>query len=152
MDTKVTLPFADGEYSFWLPMPRLIAAEREMGRADSEGVRQPRSIFALFYELGAHLGEIGGETVLAGPSPALLIDAHAIIRNALIGGDSGLIEGETVALSDALAKELVKVYCFPARPAILDLGLSWRILQASIYGVASGSKKKDGADGAPQPS
>ena len=152
MDTKVTLLFADGEYSFWLPLPRLIAAEREMGRADSEGTRQPRSIFAIFHELGAHLAEISGETVLAGPSPALLTDAHAIIRNALIGGESGLVEGESIAVTDTMAKELVKVYCFPARPAIHDLGLAWRILQAAIYGVATGSKKKGGADDAPQPS
>lgn len=147
MDTKTTLPFADGEYTFWLPMPRVIAAEREMGRLDADGRKQPRSIFALFHDIGTHVGAVSEEIVLAGPSPALLADVHALIRNALIGGNDGLVGGEQIAVPDSLARELVDTYCYPARPAMHDLALAWKILSAAIYGIdSSGSKKKDAAE------
>lgn len=149
MDTKVTLPFADGEYTFWLPMPRVVAAEREMARRDADGACNPHSIFAVFHDIGSHLGQIGDEPALIGPSPALLSDAHTIIRNALIGGNSGMVDGESVAVHESLARELVETYCYPARPAMHDLGLAWKVLRAAIYGIDPGSKKKDGADSAP---
>lgn len=145
METRVTLPFADGVYEFWLPMPRVIAAEREMGRRDASNVKQPRSIFAVFFDIGAYVGALGDAEVLTGPMPALLTDAHAIIRNALIGGDSGMVGGEKVSVPDSLAIELIQTYCYPARPALLDLALARRILDAAIHGIEPGSKKKDGA-------
>lgn len=155
MDTAITRDFADGVYRFWLPMPQVIAAEREMARRDAEGNPQPHSIFAVFHELGAHLGQLGDETVLTGPSPALLSDAHAVIRGALTGGADGYVNGAAVAVNGSMARELVATYCYPARPAIHDLGLAWEVLRAAIYGIdpkATGSKKKDGDSVAPQPS
>ena len=152
MDTKVTLPFADGDYTFWLPMPRVIAAEREMGRRDAEGIKQPHSIFAAFHQIGEHIGSIADQTVLAGPMPALLGDAHAVIRNALCGGGEGVVNGQAVSVGDSLAKELVETYCYPARPAIHDIGLAWQILRAAIYGIDTGSKKKADADSDLSPS
>jgi hypothetical protein len=126
VETRVTLDFADGRYDFWLPMPRVIAAERE---ADT-------GIFALFHELGENLGRsVGGEMVLVGATPARLKACHAVIRNALCGG--GTAEQE--------ARELVETYCYPARPAMFDLALAWNILKAAVYGIdmtAVGSKKK----------
>lgn len=152
MDTACTLPFADGEYRFWLPMPRVIAAEREMGAIDGDGVRRPKSIFAVFHETGEHLGMIGDEAVLTGPSPSLLSEAHAVIRNALIGGGGGTVNGEAVIVNEASARELVSTYCYPARPAMHDLGLAWRVLRAAIYGIDPSLKKKDGEASAPSPS
>jgi len=155
VDTAITRDFADGVYRFWLPMPQVIAAEREMARRDADGAPQPHSIFTVFHELGAHLGQLGDETVLTGPSPALLDDAHAIIRNALAGGADGYVNGAAVAVNGSMARELVAVYCYPARPAIHDLGLAWEVLRAAIYGIdpkATGSKKKDGDAVAPPPS
>lgn len=138
MDTALTTDFADGAYRFWLPMPRVIAAEREMGGA--------RSIFALFYDLGEALAQAGnGRMVLAGVTEARLSECHAVIRNALVGGNEGRVAGETVAVGDGMARELVETYCYPARPAMHDLALAWEVLRAAIYGIdtaASGSKKK----------
>ena len=155
MDTAITRDFADGVYRFWLPMPQVIAAEREMARRDSEGNPLPHSIFAVFHDLGAHLGQLGDETILTGPSPALLSDAHTVIRNALAGGAEGMVNGEDVRTSGTMARDLVAVYCYPARPAIHDLGLAWEVLRAAIYGIdpkATGSKKKDGDVSDPPPS
>lgn len=143
-ETKVTLPFADGHYTFWLPMPRIIAAERECDC----------SILALFYQLGESIGQsVGGAMVLVGQSDARLRACHSIIRNALVGGGSALVQGEDVTVGDAMALELVQTYCYPARPAMHDIALAWEILRAAVYGVqtSDGSKKKDEATGDQKP-
>ena len=136
-------------------MPQIIAAEREMARCDADGASLPHSIFAVFHDIGAHLGKLGDENILTGPSPALLGDAHAVIRNALTGGADGLVNGDDIRVNAAIARELVATYCYPARPAIHDLGLAWEVLRTAIYGIdqtATGSKKKDGDADDPPPS
>lgn len=117
METRTTLPFADGDYEFWLPMtPSVIPFERESGG---------ESIFTLFYNIGENAGTVAGEMVLTGPAPVSMDHIHSLIRNALIGGGTPSAE----------AKALVKVYCFPARPAILDMALAYNVLKAAIYGI-----------------
>lgn len=123
METRVSAPFADGDYEFWLPMSRLVAAEREMGV----------SIFEVFHGLGEHLGQVANQVLLVGPSPIHPKQCRDLIRNALIGG--GTDEQE--------ARDLAETYCYPARPAIKDMALTWKILEAAIYGVRL--KKKDEA-------
>lgn len=152
METRTTLPFADGDYDLWLPMPRVVAIERETARIDRDGVKQPHSIFAMYHDIGSHLAKIGEESVLAGPSPALLSEAHTIIRHALIGGGSGQVNGESLTVGESVARDLVDTYCYPAHPAIFDLGMAWQILNAAIYGVAPGSKKKGAGAREPKPS
>lgn len=122
-ETVYTGPFADGDYTFFLPMARLIAAEREM----------KCSIFELFFNVGQNLATYNGEMLLAGPSPATTEQAQKLIRNGLIGG--GVTETE--------ARELVETYCYPVRPAINDLALARAIAGAAIHGVQV--KKKDDA-------
>lgn len=129
MDTAITANFADGEYRFWLPMTRVVAAEREMGI----------SLFEAFYFLGEHLGKIAEEMVLVGPSPITPKQCERLIRNALIGG--GTDESEVPGL--------IETYCYPARPAIKDMGLAYQILQAAVYGIDL--KKKDEAGGEESP-
>lgn len=148
METAITKAFGDGEYRFWLPMPRVIAAEREMSRD------RPRSILALFYDLGENLATSGGAMVMAGPSAATLHECQAVIRNALCGGGEGMVDGAQVAVGDAMAQELARTYCYPARPAMHDIALAWEILKAAIYGVQipADAKKKAEATATPSPS
>ena len=122
-ETAITRAFADGDYTFFLPLIRCTAFKREAGC----------SIYELFYWLGEHLGRIDGTEVLTGPSPADPEQSIHLIRNALIGG----------GVEPTQAKALVDQYCFPARRSIYDMGLAWAILRAAIYGVEVGSKKKD---------
>lgn len=127
METRITLAFADGDFEFWLPMPRVVAAEREI-----EG-----SILALFYDIAENLGSAMGELVLVGATDARLKSCHAVIRNALVGGGTGEQE----------ARELVATYCYPARPAMHDVALAYNVLKAAIYGITLPDevKKKDEA-------
>ncbi|HQS96684.1 GTA-gp10 family protein [Novosphingobium sp. 28-62-57] len=133
-ETKAVAHFAGEDRDFWLPMARIVAFERE---ADC-------SLFALFYAIGENVGSVtGGETVLIGASDARLRQCHSLIRNALIG--AGVPEKD--------ATEMVKVYCYPARPAMHDLALCYTILNTAIYGIKipESSKKKPEAE-SPDPS
>ena len=124
-ETAVTLPFADGQYTFFLPLIRVAAFRREA----------ECSIYELFHWLGEHLGAVGDETILAGPSPADPPQIAHLIRNALIGG----------GVEPSEAKRLVDQYCFPCRANIHDMKLAWDILRAAIYGVKVSAPKKGAA-------
>ena len=116
-----------------------------MGRLDRDGVKQPYSVFSVFNDTASNLGFIGDEPVIVGPLQSTLVDFHAVIRNALIGGGEGRVNGDDIKVTEILAKELIEAYCYPARPAILDIALAVQILKAAIRGVApvaAGSKKK----------
>ena len=151
METRISLPFADGDYEFWLPMARVVAAEREMARLDGEGAKQPYSILMVYHGLGAAMNEFAGLPRVVDACPVRLSDAHAVIRNALVGGGGGVVNGEAVAVGEAAARELVETYCFPNRPAAHDMWLAFRVLRAAIDGIDPGSKKNSEEAGAPGP-
>lgn len=116
--------FATGDHTFFLSAARTIALQRE---ADC-------GIFDLFFDMGQSLASIGEEMVLAGRTSVTPSQCVAVIANGLIGG--GMPEQE--------ARDMVKTYCAPARPAMHDLALAWRILEAAIYGIQV--KKKTEAE------
>lgn len=121
-ETACLQHFGGEERKFFLPMPRLMAAEREMDC----------SIFQLFDDIGQNTGSIGSEVVITGPSPARAKACHSVIRNALIGGGT----------SEQEAAGLIETYCYPTRPVMHDVKLTFDILSAAIYGVKmEGSKK-----------
>lgn len=124
MDETSHLGFFAGETrKFWLPMPRVIAAEREMSAA----------IGQLYVDLGQNIGMIADNPVIVAPMPARLKHCQILIENALIG--AGVAEEE--------ASALVATYCYPARPAIRDFELAYRILHAAIHGMDLGESKKN---------
>lgn len=136
MDTAVTLPFADGEYRFWLPLPQLFELERA---ADDT------SILTIEERLRTACG-VGedGEYVFVGGGSAMARDITNTIRCGLIGGNSGMVDGEEVEVGPILAKRLVEAYAYPARPMSESALLAWRILHAAIFGVQTKpDKKKD---------
>lgn len=121
-ETVYFAQFGAEKRKFWLPMPRVVAAEREMACA----------IGQLYFDLGSNLGLIAETAIIIGPLPARLKNCHHLIRNALIGG------GE----SEETAGDLIDVYAYPARPASRDFELAYRILQAAVDGVQPDLSKK----------
>lgn len=136
MDTEFIGYLGTEDHTFFLPMGRIIAVERET----------ECSVFELLHGLGAGLGRIANELVLVGPSPATLAQCHSVIRNALIGG----------GMEEKAAAVLVETYCYPARPAVRDLALAFQILDTLAYGVQLKKKETtdepDGDEGEPQTS
>lgn len=157
METAIIKPFADGEYRFWLPMPSVIAADRELGLAGerrTSGSGAPRCLLALFYDLGGALGTSLGQTILTGPAAATVEECQIVIRNALSGGGEGRVGEDDIGVAHTLAQDLVQTYCYPARPAVYDLELCYRILEAAFYGVKlpEPAKKKPTTPAAKRPS
>ncbi|WP_395393049.1 GTA-gp10 family protein [Novosphingobium sp. BL-8A] len=133
-DTAVDLTFADGKYHFWLGLPQVVELERKCGG---------KSVFAMYDAMGAGLGMAGDDPVYLGGSTAMVAEIRETIRLGLIGGNSALIDGETVKVGPQRAIELVDTYVFPARPLTEGLHVAWSILHAAIVGISL--KKADGA-------
>ena len=77
------------------------------------------------------------------------MDVRETIRLALIGGNSGMVEGEEVEVGPLLAKQLVDGYIYPARPFSEGVVLAWRILHAAIHGVQLKKKAEPKAEAEP---
>lgn len=122
--TEITLPFADGEYRFFLP----IAMVDELDKKHA-------SIMRLEPTLRAGIGLADdGNAFFIGGGEASASAIRDVIRCALIGGNKGTVDEKTVDVGPIEAKRLVGAYVHPARPLGEGAALAWRILAAAIYG------------------
>lgn len=122
--TEITMPFADGDYRFFLPIPQMIELER-VGH----------TMCSLEFRLRESIGlTLDGEAIYGGGNAVEADSIRKIIRLALIGGDSGTVDGEKVDVGPQRARELVDAYVYPARPLAEGAALAWRILATAIYG------------------
>ena len=136
MDTAIELDFADGKYRFWLGLPQALELERKCGGKDSDGVLRPKSIFKIYDELSQGLGLIDEKAIFVGGGAANAADVLEIVRLGLIGGARGQVSGEEKEIGPLTAAQLVKDYCFPARPLSESLSVAWAVLNAAIEGVS----------------
>lgn len=120
-DTATSFLFGDGEYTFWLPLPQVTELQRVCGYRDDSGRLHPKSFETIFVGLSE-----GG---------ALPEEANAVIRLGLIGGNSGLVNGEQIEVGPLLAKRLVETYGYPVRPFVEVKEHAFRILHAAIIGI-----------------
>lgn len=142
-DTATEFEFGDGEYRFWLPLPQAIELERKCGIKDDAGKLHPKSLYAIFEQLGEGLGRdpASGTLHWLGGGAALVSDANEVLRLGLIGGNQGPVENGSAEVGPLRAKRLVELYGYPARPMNEVVANAWRVLHAAIVGVAV--KKKD---------
>lgn len=126
METAVTLPFADGEYRFWLGLPQLVELERACGDT---------SILTLEERLRGSIGVEADDFVFAGGGAAMIRDVRHIIRLGLIGGNQAVIDGEQSEVGPIRAGQIIDAYVCPARPLEEAVVLAWRILHSVIYTV-----------------
>lgn len=132
METACTAGFGDGEYRFWLPLPQVFELERA---CDS-------SIIAIEERLRMGMGQQeDGSMVFIGGGTGMVREIRETIRLGLIGGNSALVDGEEGEVGPMRAKQLVDLYCYPARPLAEGAALAWLILSSAIFGVRL--KKKD---------
>ena len=147
-DTALEKRFADGVYRFWLPLPQVIEIERKCGTRATDGTTTPKSLFAIYDQLSGGLADNDGTPVYFGGGAALINDARAVIRGALVGGNYGLVDGEEIEVGPGRAQELVDAYTYPNRPMIEAVHLAWHILHAAIVGIDV--KKKEQSAVAPE--
>lgn len=131
MDTAVELAFGDGTYRFHLLMPQIMAIEAG-----------DRSILKMHEDMGGSLGVVGdGEPIFIGGGSARVKDIVSVIRQGLIGGGEGMVDGERVTVSPIDATRIVETYVHD-RPLAETLPVAWAVLNAAIMGVRL--KKKAG--------
>lgn len=137
MDTATEITFGDGVYRAWLPLPQAVELERKCGQADRDGRVTPKSLFTIFEELGAGLGQdTEGKVFYIGGGASFTKDANEVIRLGLIGGNSGP-DGE---VGPQRARQLCNgedggLYGYPARPLSEVCATAWKILHAAIVGI-----------------
>ncbi|MXP42989.1 GTA-gp10 family protein [Allopontixanthobacter sediminis] len=126
METSVTLPFGDGEYKLWLPLPQVFELERSCDTP----------MLAIEEKLRAAIGaKEDGSFEFVGGGAGLVREIRETIRLGLIGGNCGLVDGEEVEVGPLRAKQLTDLYAYPARPLSEGVVLAWRLLSAAIFGV-----------------
>ncbi|MEJ7933490.1 hypothetical protein WG907_04360 [Sphingobium sp. AN558] len=116
----------------------------ERGPAAHRHEGYPRSIFAMYDAISAGLGITDDGAVYVGGATALVGDIRNIIMQGLIGGASGLVDGDEIEVGPQTAGELVTANVYPARPLIEGMHIAWAILNAAINGVVL--KKKQSAE------
>lgn len=129
MSNTIDLAFADGSYTFALPLARINELERKCG-ANGE----PIGIGKIFARVLAGMVAAGGDVVLV-PSKAeyFAIDLVETIRQGLIGGGKGVVNGEPVKVTPYLAEQLINGYVLD-RPLTDSWSMAGSILGACVLG------------------
>ncbi len=124
MHNSIDLQFADGLYTFALPLERIDELQRKAGAG----------IGKLFARVIKGANRIGDDIVLA-PANAefYALDLIETVRQGLIGGGKGVVDGAEVKVTPALAQRLVANYVLN-QPLSSAWELAVSILGAVIVG------------------
>ena len=129
----IELEFADGKYLFALPLPRIDELQRKTGVG----------IGALFARVLKGCAQVGDDIVQA-PSHAEFhaLDLIETIRQGLIGGGRGEVDGAEVKVTPVLAQRLIDNYvnCEPLAEA---WAVAAAVLGAAVVGYDEPKKKAD---------
>lgn len=140
---SIDLYFADGSYDFALPAPRIDELQKKTGVG----------IGGLFNRIlkGVIRHPVTGQTVLD-PSQAQFYYADIVetIRQGLIGGGRGEVNGAEVKVTPLLAEQLIRNYVLD-RPLTDSWSMAASILGACISGYDPPKKDEPGQEpgGAP---
>lgn len=125
MATDIRLEFADGEYRFALGLAQIEELQRKTGTG----------IGALFARVVKGANRLGEDIVFApGQAEFHVLDLIETIRQGLIGGNSGEVNGAEVKVSPALANRLIGAYVYPNRPLSEAWEMAVSILGACVIG------------------
>lgn len=128
MQTHIELFFGDGAYEFALKLPQIVAIEDKCGPIGETFARLLKGRY-----VGAS-GPIG----IPGEAAFKHTDLVEIVRQGLIGGGKGLVDGQPVEVTTLTANKLIEVYVH-ARP----LSESWAIAVAVLSALIEGYEPVD---------
>lgn len=145
MSNYIDLEFADGEYRFALPLGQIDELQRKCGAG----------IGAIFARAIKGATRIGDDIILAPASAEFYaLDLIETIRQGLIGGGQGTVDGRTVKVDPNMVRRLVDNYVLN-QPLRTAWELAVAILGAVIVGYEPPEPepgKKDGAAASETPS
>lgn len=121
--TDITLAFGDGEYRFKLGLSQIAAVEDKCGPIGE--------VFSRLLK-GRYL--VNGQPVGSTAEAAFKVaDVIEVCRQALIGGGTGLIDGQTVKVDPLKANSLVSIYVAD-RPLAEGWSLAVAVMTAMMEG------------------
>jgi hypothetical protein len=134
MQTSIDLDFADGVYTFRLPLPQVDELQRKTGIG----------IGGLYARVlrGQYVTPDGGKFGLPLEAEFRLEDLRETIRQGLIGGRQGIVDGVDVEVTPALVRSLMDAYVYPAQPMVEAWKLATAILSACVDGYEDPDQKK----------
>ncbi len=138
MQNKIDIVFADGLYTFALPLARINELERKV----AAGTGTPAGIGSIFARVLKGCARVGDDMVQA---PALAefyaIDLIETIRQGLIGGNHGVVNEQDITVSPALADRLITSYVME-RPLTESWATAASVLATCIVGYEPPADKK----------
>lgn len=141
MQSTVELDFADGLYTFALPLPQINELQTKCGIGIG-------GLFARVYKGITTIDEGDQKKVVYLPQFAEfhLADILETIRQGLIGGGKGVVDGEEITVTAAVANRLIENYV-----ASKPLNPNWAVAASVLGGCVVGfdPPKKAEPDQAP---
>lgn len=124
--TEITLAFGDGEYLFRLGLAQINELQAKCGIG----------IGGLYARLlkGRYIMQSGQQVGAAGEAEFFIADIIETLRQGLIGGGKGLVDGQAVQVTPLVANRLVQSYGPPARPVVEGWTVAAAVLGALIEG------------------
>lgn len=131
MRTHIDLAFADGTYTFRLGLEQIHELQTKCGVG----------IGALYGRVLQ--GRVAADPTVGHPAYAAyhLDDLRETVRQGLIGGGAGLVDGSDVKVGSLRANELVERYLDP-----MPLSEQWTLAAAILYAKIEGYEGDDQAD------
>lgn len=139
MQTSLTIAFADGEYVFRLGLKQINEIQQRCG----VGIG---AVFARIAKGRYFQKTASGEVAIGDPMQAeyRIEDLTAVIRQGLIGGGRGIVEGVDVTVSPERAGQLIDNYVLAdGRPLEDAWTLAYAILTATIVGYEAADAKSE---------
>lgn len=126
MPSFLELKFGDGDYTFALKLPQILELQRACGAG----------IFTIYGRVskGRYAFSTGLEFGAAHECDAYALDIYETLRLGLIGGNAGIVNGESVTVNANRARELVETYAHPPVPLKEAWDHAWAVLGATIEG------------------
>lgn len=143
MQTWIQLPFADGEYLFRLGLAQIVELERKCDAGIGRIYGRTRA------------GRLGFDPAEALPDEGeyRFPELVEIIRQSLIGGGAGMVDGVDTTVTPVRANQLVETYLLGATDQRLALTRIWALAFAILHALVEGytPPKKDAPGESPAP-
>lgn len=136
VQTSIDLAFADGEYTFRLGLAQIKLLQDKCGCGI--GALYARVLRGRYLVDNVNVG-------ITGEADFRIEDLHETIRQGLIGGGAGLVDGEVVAVTSIKASALVEGYVI-GRPLKESWNLAAAVLMALVEGYEPPKKVEPGTD------
>lgn len=127
MQTSVDITCFDGEYTFRLPMSGIMAIEQKCGAGIGE--IHARTLVGRY---------TNGDVAFGAPLEGRYRygDLIEIIRQGLIGGNSGLVDGQQIKVNSLLANHLIATYV--SADSDNPVERAWELAASVLYGCIHG--------------